>query len=799
MILADKVLLVLILAMLVLAPLGLGSVPGFDAAESEPGWWMGFFQALGPWHLFLLLGAGLGALLMMRAPVPARSARWPLAMLAGLGVLALIQCVPLPPALGSLLAPAATAHREALGITGWQPISWEPSFTLREAARVGVHLALIATVALLFVRRGTRWFLAYAVIAVAGLEAAYGMLETFALGDGILGFGKEETGKVTGTFIDKNHMAALMELGIPLALAILIHRRGGVLKRVLLGAAALAMAVATVLTLSRAAYGAMFGAVIVFLFLRYRQRGGAAGKVTFVIFLVVLTIVPLLIVESYPPLAERFSYGVSDRGFFDIRFPAWTSTLEMVGEQPVLGTGLGSFGKAIHAYQSTQVPDELHYAHNDALNLLSDGGGIGLLLGAAFVVLVLLVGLKRAGGPDGQDRTLAIGGVAGAVGVLLHSMFEFNLQIPGVTVALAIVAGLVLGRERGESPKRLSGRLAWPVAAMGLILLVAGPWLAVASARRALLTSRAGQYLRDENAEEAARLYEIADRPLGLGKACLTLAGAGDRDALERARRSLAEASERHHLRDEPWFRRGQLAMSENRLHDAYDLFLAARRFSRGRGEVNLQIGYMLFIKGVRRKEPDLIDAGAAALREAGEIDPELFSRGFGIVEQFVNEVELLRRIIPDTTYGHARMVGVLRRAGRFDEAVEEQEALERIEKTASSAYMLAEILIEAGRPEQAGGPLRRYVTRSGISEKTIDGVHRAYTARKRFEEAREFFERFVKGPGRRVAHAHYRLACVLGDLGRQEEATNAIREAIILDDRDERYTAKRREIQAER
>ena len=58
-----------------------------------------------------------------------------------------------------------------------------------------------------------------------------------------------------------------------------------------------------------------------------------------------------------------------------------------------------------------------------------------------------------------------------------------------------------------------------------------------------------------------------------------------------------------------------------------------------------------------------------------------------------------------------------------------------------------------------------------------------------------EFFRRFVKGPGRRVDHAHYCLACVLLDLGRHDEAAEAVTEAILLDGKDERYQAKRREI----
>ena len=127
---------------------------------------------------------------------------------------------------------------------------------------------------------------------------------------------------------------------------------------------------------------------------------------------------------------------------------------------------------------------------------------------------------------------------------------------------------------------------------------------------------------------------------------------------------------------------------------------------------------------------------------------------------------------------------------------LEEQEALERVEPSAAAAYTLAEILIEAGRHEEAKAPLRRYLTRAGVTEKTVDGVYRAYAAGKSLGPARVFFEWLVeKGPGRRVAHAHYRRACVLDELGERSKALDSIREAIHLNGKDPRYQKKRREI----
>jgi len=59
----------------------------------------------------------------------------------------------------------------------------------------------------------------------------------------------------------------------------------------------------------------------------------------------------------------------------------WNVTLDIIKAHPFVGTGLGAFGVVYTRYDSHNGLLRLEQAHNDYLQILSDGGIIGAALG----------------------------------------------------------------------------------------------------------------------------------------------------------------------------------------------------------------------------------------------------------------------------------------------------------------------------------------------------------------------------------------------------------------------------------
>jgi putative inorganic carbon (hco3(-)) transporter len=99
-------------------------------------------------------------------------------------------------------------------------------------------------------------------------------------------------------------------------------------------------------------------------------------------------------------------------------------------ERPLLGHGAGSFRLVFPAVKPESVGLFYEHAHNDYLQTLVERGVVGLLLYLAAVGLLMLAAvqaLRRRS--DSLSRGLALATIAAAVAIGVHSLVDFNLQI----------------------------------------------------------------------------------------------------------------------------------------------------------------------------------------------------------------------------------------------------------------------------------------------------------------------------------------------------------------------------------
>jgi tetratricopeptide (TPR) repeat protein len=212
------------------------------------------------------------------------------------------------------------------------------------------------------------------------------------------------------------------------------------------------------------------------------------------------------------------------------RWPMWKRMAPLAQDFPLWGTGLGTFTFTEGLRQETtrDVHTQLEHAHNDYLEILLEGGVVGLLLGLAATVLVLRLGYRAARhGPSRAARGLALGALMSFAILVIESLGDFSLHIPAVAVlATAVTAHLCGAGDGWQSAKeggvpagayrlRLGGLAplagAATCAALALALFGAG-WRAHRIDRLRVAGSQAAEAKPEDGLEERVAYLERAVR-----------------------------------------------------------------------------------------------------------------------------------------------------------------------------------------------------------------------------------------------------------------------------------------------
>jgi O-antigen ligase len=144
------------------------------------------------------------------------------------------------------------------------------------------------------------------------------------------------------------------------------------------------------------------------------------------------------------PVLSRFESSVVQKGPApEGRGGIFQDAKHLVRQHPAFGTGLGTFGIAIRAYQTVNVDTEVVHAHNDYVEAVSDTGFPGaLLLFLPVFYLFLKMTSSFMDDPGRFRRAVTLGCVGSTLAMLIHSGLDFNLQIPANALIFAVVLGI---------------------------------------------------------------------------------------------------------------------------------------------------------------------------------------------------------------------------------------------------------------------------------------------------------------------------------------------------------------------
>ena len=265
--------------------------------------------------------------------------------------------------------------------------------------------------------------------------------------------------RARGTYINPNHYAALLAMTAPFlfGMGYYSHQKsrdffaghspeGNRMSRS--GQAPfflfllLVMLVALAVSGSRMGIFSGLGGLIVIVLLsqiKGRQTRLLAGS-----FLVLGGVSAYLLWIGMDPILSRFE-RVMETGFVEseARFLVWKDELRLLWDYPWVGSGLGTLGTAFKKYQTTSADFWFDQAHNDYLQFATEMGLVGSLL-LFLPIFYLLIRMVRSflTDPSCYRSSVTLGCIGGTSALLIHSLTDFNLQIPANALTFAVILGI---------------------------------------------------------------------------------------------------------------------------------------------------------------------------------------------------------------------------------------------------------------------------------------------------------------------------------------------------------------------
>lgn len=252
-----------------------------------------------------------------------------------------------------------------------------------------------------------------------------------------------------GSFVNRNHFAAWIELAVALPLGLLFSGVVSKDKRLLYVTAVALMGVALVVSGSR---GGLIAFVVEILFLgliTFASDGKrrVALKAGLTVGLLATVIVGSFFVGGESSLTRL---GQDQAVSFETnsnRTHIWSVTIKMIGDSMPFGVGLGAFGTAYGKFDENSGLERVEQAHNDYLQALSDAGFVGAVLGVAFLCFLFQTGRRSLRVENKYRRALAAGAMAGITAVLIHSVFDFVLHTTAITLLFLTVLTVLVSTQ----------------------------------------------------------------------------------------------------------------------------------------------------------------------------------------------------------------------------------------------------------------------------------------------------------------------------------------------------------------
>lgn len=411
-----------------------------------------------------------------------------------------IQAVPLPCGFVRSISRAAVedATATALLLGESSPsmctISRDPAATAEEVVKGAALFATFiaaATLAAAGFRKRVLVVVAFAIATLAFVALAHTLVGLHVI------FGVYRplyaAPHLVSPIMNENNLSALLTLGVPIMLALGMRETRNLSLRVAWIAAAAIVAGCVILTVSRGGIAALVCTLALFGFFTW-SRGRKDKREKRAVFAIAL----VLFVGGGLGMFVASQDVVNDYAANDTqKIEMAQSGLLLALENPWIGVGRGAFSAAFVRHEGTFK--RTTYPENILAQWTSEWGlPIAVVMFFSFAFAFFQV-LRRS------RSSLKFAALAAVVGIAIHDIFDFSLEMLGVsTVAIAVVAALVTPRYKTASasepaeltPNTARAKLRWlgwaAVATAMFAVTFIGPRLPAASVEtlNAQLTAR---------------------------------------------------------------------------------------------------------------------------------------------------------------------------------------------------------------------------------------------------------------------------------------------------------------------
>jgi O-antigen ligase len=294
-----------------------------------------------------------------------------------------------------------------------------------------------------------------------GLALAVFALVQYFTWDGKFYWFRPTKGTAFGPFVNRNHFAGYMEMLIPFPVAMIVARAVRKELWMLYGFAAVLMSVAVVISLSRGGMLSVAAGLLFLALLKSRLRKNAhkptaeakrpsrlilqrAAAVVAITVLLLAGIVWLGAEQVLNRAADTLNEAQATQDNFLSRQWIWRDSGSLWRAHPIFGVGIGAYESVFPIYSSNTRQDiVVTHTHNDYLQALTDGGIIGGALALWFLILLFRAMWHSLASEDRLLAGVALGCSAGVFALLVHSFFDFNLQIPSNALLFLVLSAIL--------------------------------------------------------------------------------------------------------------------------------------------------------------------------------------------------------------------------------------------------------------------------------------------------------------------------------------------------------------------